>query len=299
MFELPRRRNELSIIHFCFILYNYRCFVVVFMMHLNVKLPYFLSVPVWFFSSVCTFEPWSSSFVNISRMHSGSEKGQGWKKDLCRLLTYLWRKLVNAVFHKALVILIKTLIYKKVLEILTKILGWQVFCFVFFFFLQFLISFYCCVSNISEAKGPAGLGVKSQLLVVSQKYKQSITGKTASGLRPSIRVRVLQGLSGNTFPPDILKGTKWHKGKSSCLWPHWTPPIRLGITDCCFIVQSSSGKVCVIVTDREFPIGKTPKRLQFIGATQLRTKQTREINVGLINYLDVWIVFHIIPRCVG
>lgn len=133
MFELPRRRNELYIIHFCFILYNYRCFVVVFMMHLNVKLPYFLSVPVWFFSSVCTFEPWSSSFVNISRMHSGSEKGQGWKKDLCRLLTYLWRKLVNAVFHKALVILIKTLIYKKVLEILTKILGWQVFCFVFFF----------------------------------------------------------------------------------------------------------------------------------------------------------------------
>lgn len=138
MFELPRRRNELYIIHFCFILYNYRCFVVVFMMHLNVKLPYFLSVPVWFFSSVCTFEPWSSSFVNISRMHSGSEKGQGWKKDLCRLLTYLWRKLVNAVFHKALVILIKTLIYKKVLEILTKILGWQVFCFVFFFSCNFL-----------------------------------------------------------------------------------------------------------------------------------------------------------------
>lgn len=45
--------------------------------------------------SVHTTWPPCSGFLSISRMHSGSGKGHGWKQGYSWLLPYSWRKLVN------------------------------------------------------------------------------------------------------------------------------------------------------------------------------------------------------------
>lgn len=46
---------------------------------------------------VCVHRMWPpcSGFLSISRMHSGSGKGHGWKQGYYWLLPYSWRKLLN------------------------------------------------------------------------------------------------------------------------------------------------------------------------------------------------------------